>query len=75
MIRQFFKNIGEFFNILVFDWLKQLTINLWEVIINIVFTITTSVLNLAFDILYILNPAFFTREEEQDNNRKNKIGF
>lgn len=74
-MKNIIKNFIEVINIIVFDWLKPLTINLWEVLLNIIFTVTTSVLNLAFDILYILNPAFFTREEEQDNNRKNKIGF
>lgn len=76
MIKQFFKNIEQFFSIFLFEFIKPLTIRLYERAVNIVFTVATSVLNLAFDILYILNPAFFTREiEEDNNNRKNKIGF
>lgn len=77
MIKQFFKNISEFFSIFLFDWLKPLTIGLYEVIVNIVFTIATSILNLAFDILYILNPSYFytTEETEEEQITDKKIGF
>lgn len=75
-MKNIIKNFIEVINIIVFDFLKPLTIGLYERAVNIIFTVATSMLNLAFDILYILNPAFFTNEIEQDNNnRKNKIGF
>lgn len=76
-MKNIIKNFIEVINIIVFEWLKTLTINLWEVIINIIFTILTYTLNLAFDILYLLNPSFYTTNEteEEEIENKNKIGF
>lgn len=75
-MKNIIKNFMEVINIIVFDWLKPLTINLWEVLVNVIFTILTSILNLAFDILYILNPSFYTTNEiEEEQITDKKIGF
>lgn len=76
-MKNIIKNFIEIINIIIFDFIKPLTIRLYEVIVNIVFTVATSVLNLAFDILYIVNPSYFhtpeETEEEQITNKK--IGY
>ena len=74
-MKNIIKNFIEVINIIVFEWLRTLTINLWEVIIDIIFTILTYTFNLAFEILYILNPRYYTPKEEEEIENKNKIGF
>lgn len=74
-MNNFFKNIAKFFEIILLDFLKPLTINLYEVILNIVFTVATAILNLAFEILYILNPSFYEPTEPKEQITDKKIGF
>lgn len=75
-MKNIIKKFIELIDIIVFDWLRTLTINLYEVIVNIIFTILTYTLNLAFEILYILNPSFYTTNEtEEEQITDKKIGF
>lgn len=67
-MKNIIKNFIEVINIIVFDWLKPLTIGLYEVIVNIVFTVATSVLNLALEPYFIFSVIvllFFSCEESR----------